>query len=186
MIRINLLPIRAAQKKEMLFTQIVVLVLTLSLVSVACIAFHMVLLGKVNTQKELISETKTEIESLKRKIGEVGRFEKQQKALQGKLDVLDKLKQAKAGPVHLLDDLSLALPDEVWLDSFDEKGGGVSLKGVGLNEEVVADFMRRLEASPYFKNVELKVIQQKELSGTKIQKFSLTCQTETPAKKPKK
>jgi hypothetical protein len=48
-----------------------------------------------------------------------------------------------------------------------------------------ADFMRRLDSSPYFQKVELQVIEQAGQGGRKLQKFSLNCNVESPAAKPK-
>ena len=187
MIRINLLPIRAAQKKEMLIAQVVVLVLSIVLVSIACGLVHWTIGSKVAAEKARIEQTQAEINNLRKKIGEVGRFKKLQKELQGKLDVLNKLKEAKAGPVHLLDELSTVLPEMVWLESFKETKGTIAIKGVGLNEEVVASFMKALEASPYYENVELKVIEQKKAKGGgKVHSFNLSCRAATPKKPEKK
>ena len=117
------------------------------------------------------------------KIKFIREFKKLQKEFQGKLDVLAKLKEKKTGPVHLLDELSRVLPDKLWLDSFRESGGAISIKGVGLNEETVARFMRELEASPHYKQVVLRVTEQTKKSGLKLQKFDISCRVETPKAK---
>ena len=82
--------------------------------------------------------------------------------------------------MHLLDELSAAIPDKVWIDSFKEADGKVSMSGGGLNEEVVAEFLRNLENSKYYKGVELQVIEQQNRGAIKSQKFSLTCQVANP------
>lgn len=182
MIRINLLPVRAAQKKEKLLSQVVVLVVVLLLTSTACGFVHFSLAGKVKAQKAENEKMQSELNSLSKKIGQVGRFKKKQKELQGKLDVLDKLKEAKTGPVHLLDELTMALPEKLWLNSFSESGGNISIEGIGLNEETVAKFMESLESSPYYLNIDLKFIEQRSQGGNKLHRFSLTAKTEFPRK----
>lgn len=184
MIRINLLPVKAAQKKELLRGQLVIVVLATALVGVGCAGVYSSLISKVNAEREEIARKEEEINRLRKTIGEVGRFKKLQKDLRGKLDVLDKLKEGKTGPVHLLDELSRALPDKLWLTSFKEAAGSVSLSGIGLNEETVAAFLRDLEASPYYRGVELQVIEQAGLGGRKLQRFDVLCRTETPPKEP--
>ena len=182
MIRINLLPVKAAQKKEMLRGQLVILLLSVILVLVACAGVYISIAGKVTAEKEEIARTESEIISLKKAIGEVGRFKNLQKELQGKLDVLEKLKEGQTGPVHLLDELSMSLPEKLWIVSYKESKGSISIQGLGLDEATVAQFLRDLEASPYYRGVELKVIEQATVSGRKLQKFDVTCQAETPAK----
>ncbi|MDT8441834.1 MAG: PilN domain-containing protein [Desulfuromonadales bacterium] len=175
MIRINLLPVKAAQKKEMLKGQLLVAALTLVVTLGLCGLLYMQVLGKVQEKREQIEAKRFEISKLMKTIGEVKQFEKKQAELKAKLDVLAQLKEARTGPVHLLDALYQTLPDEVWLTKFKEGGGNVSLSGVGVSEESVALFMRNLERSDQFRNVELKVTQQNVQGGVKFQKFDITC-----------
>jgi type IV pilus assembly protein PilN len=118
MIRINLLPVKAAQKKELLRGQLVILCLSIILVLVGCVGVYISLLGNVKFEEEEISRKESEINNLRKAIGEVGRFKKLQQELQGKLDVLEKLKEGQTGPVHLLDELSKSLPEKLWITSF--------------------------------------------------------------------
>lgn len=181
MIRINLLPIRAAQKKARLQGQLLVLVLSLVLTALICGGLYASVAAKISAEKQEITEIDKEIKRLQKAIGEVAQFKKLQKEFQGKLDVLSKLKEKKTGPVLLLDELSRVLPEKLWIESFQENRGVVSIKGVGLDEETVARFMRDLEASPYYRQVDLKVTQQAIQGSLKLQKFDISCRTETPS-----
>jgi type IV pilus assembly protein PilN len=178
MIRINLLPVKAAQKKEQLRKQLVVSILTLILVVTGCFAVHTSLNSDVEKIKDEIARNDREINSLKKKIGEVDKYKKLQEELKNKLDVLEALKAAKSGPVHLMDELIESLPEKLWITDFKETGGSVSLKGFGLSEDDVATFMTNLEESAYYKNIVLKVMKQVEQGGFKWQNFELTSQTE--------
>ncbi len=180
MIRINLLPVRAAQKKARLQGQLIVLILALAVTFLVCGGLYTSVAVKISSEKKELAEIQKEINRLKKTLGEVAHFKELQKEFQGKLDVLAKLKEKKTGPVHLLDELSRVLPDKLWISSFKESKGTVSIKGVGLNEATVARFMRELEASPYYRNVALKVTEQTEEGGMKLQKFELSCFAETP------
>ena len=182
MIHINLLPVRAAQKKEKLRGQIAVTILSLVLTFVACSAVYASLLFKVNDLEEEITNKEARIKVLKKALGEVTEFKKKREELAGKLEILEQLKEGKSGPVHLLDELSLVLPEKLWLTSFKESGGAVTISGVGLNEDVVAMFLKKLEQSPYYKNVELQVIEQSSQAGVKTNKFSVVAKVEAPPK----
>lgn len=180
MIYINLLPVRAAQKKEKLREQMVILAISLLLVAGVCGAVYSVLLGKISDEKREIQKKEQEIARLQKDIGEVGRFKKLQQELRGKLDILEKLTAGKTGPVHLLEGLSGAVPEKLWVESFKEEKGVVTLSGIGLNEETIAEFLQKLEISPYFENVELKVVDQFMKSKIKLHKFQITCRVEVP------
>ncbi|NOY12842.1 MAG: PilN domain-containing protein [Deltaproteobacteria bacterium] len=181
MIRINLLPVRAAQKKEKLRSQLSILFLCLVLVGVGCGALYVQQKLATDDIKEKIADLNQQNKALRNKLGEVADFEKKKKELEQKLGVLNDLKAGKAGPVHLLDELGRALPSKVWLTQFSEGGGRVTLAGYGDNEETVASFMNRLERSPYYRNVELSITEQASVGGVKMQKFTLKCQTEKPS-----
>lgn len=182
MIRINLLPVRAAQKKEKLRAQISILVLSVVVALVVCSGLYAAMAVKISNQKEEIARINDEIRQLQKVIGEVGRYKKLGEELQAKLDVMDRLKEGQTGPVHLLDQLSLVLPERLWVTSFKESGGAISINGIGLNETAVATFMQNLEASPYYGGVELQVIEQLTQDGLKLQRFSLSARATAPPK----
>ncbi|PLX91329.1 MAG: fimbrial protein [Desulfuromonas sp.] len=180
MIRINLLPVKAAQKKEKLIEQLVLLAVVVGVVIVVCSGAYASLQGKISAVNDEISAKEAEINQLRRTIGEVDQFKKLQKELRSKLDVLDQLKMGKAGPVHLLDELSQALPEKAWIVSFSEGGGRVAISGMAHDEPSVAEFLQNLESSPYYRDVELLVIEQQDRGALKLQKFDVGCLTETP------
>jgi type IV pilus assembly protein PilN len=179
MIRINLLPVKAAQKKEMLKGQMMVVVLVLIITVGLCGAAYMQVTGQVKDMQAKVDAKKAEIARLQKVIREVKDFEQRQKDLRAKLDVLEKLKDSRVGPLYLLDELYKALPDKVWLTKFREGGGNVSLSGVGANEETVAEFMRKLEASDLYSGVELRVTKQRVDNNIKFQQFDLTCRAKS-------
>ena len=181
MIRINLLPVRAAQKKEKLRWQLSVLIVCLVLVGAGCGALYVVKKAEIDGIKEEIADINRQNQALKKKLGEIANYEKKKEAVEKKLAVLKNLKDAKSGPVHLLDELNKALPEKVWLTDFSEKGGNVSFAGFGDTEKTVASFMKKLEESPYYKNVELTVTEQASVSDVKMQKFTLKCRADKPS-----
>ena len=177
MIRINLLPVKAAQKKEQLKGQLMIVVLALIVTAGICGAAYMHITGKVDDLQQRIDQKRAEIAQLQKTIAEVKDFEKRQKDLRAKLDILEKLKTAKVGPVYLLDELYQALPEKLWLTNFREAGGMAQVSGIGVSEEAVALFMRNLETSGSYERVELKVTKQIVQANIKFQQFDLTMNT---------
>ena len=181
MIRINLLPVRAAQKKEKLRSQVTILVLSLVLVGLVCGALF-VQQQRTNEglQQEIadINRRNTELQS---RIGEVRDYEKRKADLEQKLSVLAELKNQKTGPVRLLDDLSDALPEELWLTSFSEQNGSIDLAGIADTEQRVALFMETLERSEHYSNIELTVTEQTTVGNRRMQRFTLKGRAVTPA-----
>ncbi len=180
MIKINLLPVRESQKKERLREQVVVLAACVIFVVIGCAAAYTTILTKISQKNDAISEQTKIIEQLKKQIGEVEKVKKLQAELQSKLDILGKLKANKTGPAHMLDELSVATPERLWIESFDNVAGVVNLNGLGVSEEVVATFMQQLESSPYYMGVELQSLEQATIEGNKLQKFKIVAKEESP------
>jgi type IV pilus assembly protein PilN len=186
MIRINLLPVKAAQKKEMLKGQLMVVVLALIVAFGLCGAAFTYVTGEVEAKQKIIDRKNADIQKLTKVIGEVNQFKKRQQALRAKLDVLDKLKDSRVGPLYLMDALYETLPDKLWLTSLRLSGNNATISGIGVNEETVALFMKNLESSDFFNGVNLRVTKQIVQDNIKFQQFDLNCKTVNKKPEPKK
>lgn len=191
MIRINLLPVRAARKKESVRQQLSIAGLMAVLVLVVVMAAYLVLLGNISGTKNEISRSEQELAQLKVKIGQIDNIKKLEDEVKKKLEVLNQLRQAKTGPVNRLTTLSDIIPEKMWLTRYSENGADVNISGYAINEDLIADFIRSLEKSPDFIGVELQVTEQTEVSGMKLKRFDLTCKVrsmkkEEPAPQPQK
>jgi len=192
MIKINLLPVRAAKKKESARQQISISILTVIAVLVIALGIYSVTLAKISTAKEEINKSEEEIKQQKVKIGEIDNLKKFQAEVKSKLDILNQLRHDKTGPANRLAKLSDAVPEKLWLTKYVESGSSISVSGIAFNEELIADFMRNLQASNNeFTNVELQVSEQVDISGIKAKRFDISFiqkaqqapETSTPQKK---
>src|SRR5207244_10482708 len=102
---------------------------------------------------------------------DVTRIEQQKQELREKLRVIAELETRKVGPVRLLEDLGGATPDKLWLLEFADNGGAVKISGVGVDGQPVADFMRRLSTSAYFRRGDLGETSQGDQGGIKHKQF---------------
>lgn len=181
MIKINLLPVKSVQKQIQVRNNLLVAVMILLLVGGVCYVFYSSLMSDIASVEQDIKDNRSEIRSLKKKIGEVNRYKQLQEELQNKLKIMDELRASKSGPVHLMDELIEALPQKLWITSFNEKGGSIQISGVGLTENDVAAFMTNLERSAYYSSVELRVTKQKVQDGLRLQNFDISCRAQNPA-----
>jgi type IV pilus assembly protein PilN len=76
----------------------------------------------------------------------------------------------------MLDALATMIPPKVWITSIDEKNNNLTIKGSAITNEDVADFMREMKKSPFFKEPSLKKTVQKDdtKTGVKYVEFELT------------
>lgn len=175
MIRINLLPVRAARKKETAIQQIVIFCTSLAIVLVVVLSLYFFERMKITGTKEEITVVTNKINELKKKIGKLEELKTLQAQVRKKLDILSQLRKNKTGPAHRLATLSDITPDQLWLTSYSENGPDIKISGFTLSEELLAGFMRKLDASANFTAVELIVSEQSEQGGAKIKRFELSC-----------
>jgi type IV pilus assembly protein PilN len=175
MIKINLLPVRAAKKKESINQQLTIAGLSVAGVILVCAAVYFVTTSKISATKEEIVNSEQEIQLLKKKIGEIDNIKKLQAEVKKKLDILSQLRKEKSGPAKRLAQLSDTVPDKVWLTRYSESASTVSISGVAFSEELIAQFMRNLQGSEVFSNIDLQVSEQVEMGGVKTKKFEITC-----------
>jgi type IV pilus assembly protein PilN len=180
MIRINLLPFRAARKKENIRRQLMVyglsVVLLFSIMGYTLFHLTSTLSGLKEEEKRIQDELKSYEQTIKR----IAELEKKIKEIRAKLAVIKELEKNKTGPVHLLDELAMAVPKEkLWLSSMKESRGTLTLTGTAMDNETVALFMTNLEKSEYISGVELQSAKLREIKEYKlnVSDFVLDCKT---------
>jgi len=134
--------------------------------------------GKAKTESEL---HKAEVEN--RRLADVKASylerEKVKDNYKRRVDVIDKLRQDQLGPVNLLSMIGKTVDstDEVWLYLMTDSGTNVELKGAALSVHAVADLMRNLQNTGYFKTVELKeTVQDAKIKDVQAFEFTLECE----------
>src|SRR5437588_1259984 len=156
MIRINLLPVRAAKKREFGRQQIVLFGLLLVLAAIGNWFWYGKVESELTALDQRIAQTRTEIAQLEKTIGEVKSIKDDKKALEDKLKILDTLKRGRTGPVKVLDELATIVPQKVWILEFNEQSSNVSMNGQASSYEDLSTFSKKLKASTHFTNVTIK------------------------------
>ncbi len=166
MIRINLLaPERAAKKKSGgggpslpsggALQSYLFLVLFAGLALVACGALWWFQSNKLKDLDTRIAADTKRRQDLQAIEVQVKAFQQKKATLENKVAVIEMLRAAQKSPVHMLDEVSQALPDYVWLTKMDETRGSVAFGGESNSLAAVADFISALQTSGWFPVVEL-------------------------------
>lgn len=182
MIRINLLPFRAARKKENIRRQVSFLLLLLGIVAGGLLLLHLYMGNRVNSLQTQIAQSDTEIKRYQEIGKQVDENKKKIEVINKKKNVIDSLIKDRYKPVRLLGVMTeLIIADQMWLTSLSTQGTGVRIKGVAMDERTVADFMTNLENSGLFAIVNLSTVKRKIFDETiNLKEFELACQTEMP------
>jgi type IV pilus assembly protein PilN len=181
MMEINLLPHREARRAADLRESVALLFLGLVVVLSTIFFMHQSVKSDLATAGASVAQLEADIERYKPQQVLVQGFKKQKKELQDKLDIITSLERARSGPVRILDELSSSVPERLWLTGITTKGKGIKLEGMSLDTGVVADFLRGLNASPFFSNVDLdKTSGGKVVSGVRLVNFVIRADMESP------
>ena len=87
---------------------------------------------------------------------QVDEFQAKKTLLENKVTLIETLRIEQKGPVHMLDEISKALPDFVWLTTMDQNvTGGLKFKGEANGLTAVADFISALQRSGWFPTADL-------------------------------
>lgn len=108
------------------------------------------LTGKRRALDDEIGKARIEAERLKSIIEEVKGYETKKANLEEKINLINQLKTNQKGPVRLMDEISRALPDLVWLSALDVAGNAVTMRGKTLSPNAVATYLENLKKSPFF------------------------------------
>jgi type IV pilus assembly protein PilN len=117
------------------------------------------LLDRLNQQIAADQKRQRDLQAIQRQVDE---FQRKKATLENQVQVIESLRLSQKSPVHMLDEISKALPDYVWLTQMDETRGNVSFKGQSNSLAAVADFMNALQRSGWFPSVELGTAQDQQ------------------------
>ena len=111
---------------------------------------YLVLSSKQRHLDEEIGKAREEVARLRSIIEEVKGYEDKKASLEEKIELINNLKTNQKGPVRLMDEVSKALPDLVWLTDMAISGDQLTMKGRTLSPNAVATYLENLKKSPYF------------------------------------
>lgn len=183
MIRINLLPVKAAQRRASGVRQLLIAALVLLVSLTGAVAFHIMAEGELAAKKAEVARLQAAIAKLKSEIGDYDETKRQREDLIRQKKAIEQLQTQRSGPTFVMRELSDILtkgkgptvdkdayeellrkdptagfnpnwePKRAWLITFNEKAHAVTIKGGAKSDEDVAEFLKRLKLSAFFDKV---------------------------------
>ena len=105
--------------------------------------------------------------------------EKQKSENNRRVDLIEQLLTNQQGPVNLLTMIGNTVnnTDAVWLSTMKEEGNMVNIEGMALSPTAVANLIKNLEKTGYFKTVEIKeTFQDDQVKDIQSFQFTLSCE----------
>lgn len=183
MIKINLLPVKAAKRREQGQKQLLAGVVIFSATLVAIIIFHGTQVSAINAMREHNQQLSKDIAKLKAEIGDYDVIKAQRDELIRQRDAIKRLQANRSGPTYMMRELSDILTPgkgptfnkeqyeeaikrnpnagfnpnwdtrRAWLISYAESNHSVKLRGGAKSDEDMAEFLKRLKVSAFFSDV---------------------------------
>jgi type IV pilus assembly protein PilN len=170
MIRINLIPVEEKKRVKGL-GEFIIGVFILLAVLLLLVSANLIQNKRIADVHHKITGVKKQIAKLEDVKKKVEDFKTKNKELEERIKAIAILEENRTGPLFIMDSLAAAMPDRAWIDKFSEKANIAQMDGMAWDEITVADFMKKLQSSPYFQNVELKVIKTKEIQKLPLKNF---------------
>jgi type IV pilus assembly protein PilN len=181
MIEINLLPHREAARVADLRQTAGVLILGLVVVAGGIALVDRNIKADERAAAASVRQLEADVARYRPEEEQVAGFKKKRSELEDKIDVIKGLDRARSGPVRIMDELSKNTPERLWLTSMETEGILLTVEGDSLDTGIVADFLRSLNASPYFEDVDLeKTSPGAEVQGVKLVHFVIRASLSDP------
>jgi type IV pilus assembly protein PilN len=190
MIKINLLAgerkaVKASKVPFQIGQQLTVVCGLILVASAALIGWRYLSLTRQSAQLDAdIASAQQETQRLRTVIQQVQQFEQRKAQLQQRVQLIEQLRKNQTGPVHMLDQVSRALPPMLWLTELrqGDDPNEVVIQGRVTTLTGLSDFVGNLESSGYFKrSVEIvSTDAESDRSGGEIIRFNIKAQFQQP------
>jgi type IV pilus assembly protein PilN len=175
MIKINLLPREERIRRKPLDTTFIFVAVFAAVLAAAMAWGWFWLSGEVNRVQADIAQTQADLRRYDELAKEVERLRTVRQKLQDMITATETLVAAQSGPVRVLDEVSKALPNEVWLTAFNRTGRRLEISGIAFSPFQVADFMKNLGgAADLLQNVDLVISESAKVEEVPVQRFTIT------------
>jgi type IV pilus assembly protein PilN len=188
MIRINLLAVdRDRNKRGALITpahRITIVAGLILIGTVLVVVWGFLLLRQQSAQiDDEITKGEAQTQQLRGVLAQVQKFESRKAQLQQRVTLIEQLRRGQSGPLHVLDEISKAIPERLWLTDLVQKGDVFTLDGLTTSLTGLTDFVSNLEASAWFSKpvdiIDSQVVPNEKTGD--MYKFSIKATFKNPA-----
>jgi len=173
MIRINLIPYRDARRQQQIIQHLSIFFALIIVAVLLAMGAHTTASLQLSDLKEETLRVQQQNAELKKKIGKIENLANLRTDVERKLGIVDRLQEGRFRSLKTLNEIAQVIPDNVWIKSIKDGGDTIQLSGLGESNKAVANFMRKLDQSPLFSNIQLLVISRITVDGLPVRTFSL-------------
>ena len=139
---------------------------------------------KLNKKQEQINVAQKEVDELAQVIKEVEAYKAKKAELERKINVINDLKENQRGPVQILDEVSKAVPELLWLTGVEATNTNVNLRGSTFNMSAIANLIDNLDRVEAFQEPVLQDWAQRRGRGVRAEAYDFRLTFPYSFKKP--
>lgn len=177
MVRINLIAPYKKKKKLRIIPAPIILLAVSAVVSLVAAGFLWVSLeNKIKNLNDEKSAAERRLVELKKKIKEVDDYEKLNKAIEERVNVIEKLGKEQNVPLYLLGEINRYIPDRIWLYRIKSENEWFYIDGKSFTNSDISTFVENLRKSPYLTDIDVESsVQTPILEKIKVHDFRIAC-----------
>lgn len=173
MIRINLLPAKRKKRIKGITYFFIALASITAAAILILVSITYFLKSDISKLKSRSEANKTKMATLAKKIEEAKRYEQLNKEIEQRSSIIEGLRRNQLLPAKLLNNVSITLPDGVWLISLSYKDSGVDIEGYGFTNFDIVSYVDNLKKTEGFEDVTLIESREAEVEKTRVYKFKI-------------
>ncbi|MEO0129197.1 MAG: PilN domain-containing protein [candidate division WOR-3 bacterium] len=149
-------------------------ILGIAVVVIIIALFLIIQSTKIGGLNRNINQLQTRLDELKIYVATVDSLKQREKELMTLISPIKELNKNRFLIAHILDEISARIPEFTWLTMLNVTTQNIDIRGTTASNLLVAEFMNRLEESPYIGNVDLTVLEKKTVEKQEMMEFTLT------------
>ncbi len=145
MVRVNLLPIRSILRGRELKAFGVMAGIAVVIVVALMVATYFYFDMQISGLRRQQTGLKRDLKKLKDDNKKIAQLKNRINSLTKQVDTIKKLTETRDTPAEFMAGLSMAIPDEVWVNQIVKRGNSFDLTGSGIDNVFVVTFVERLQ-----------------------------------------
>ncbi|GMU65312.1 MAG: hypothetical protein AMXMBFR36_15860 [Acidobacteriota bacterium] len=109
------------------------------------VGWWLLLSNRIGNKADEIAVAQAEVKELEAVIKEVEQYKVKKDELERKIAVINDLKENQRGPVQIMDEVSKAMPELLWLKNMDVTTSNIALRGSAFNTSAIANLIDNLD-----------------------------------------
>lgn len=185
-IQFNLLPWRQERRKKRAKNNQVTLILGALVGLLAGGGYYAWQKGVLEDHNKALAVLKERNQKLEPLLKEKKELDELKVLLNNQIDAIEALQANRASVSHMVEELSNANNQELFLKEFVLNNGAVTISGIAQDDTQISDLMKKLRASVWYQEPKLvQIISDKKL-GEEVKAFTITSQLLLPGTQQKK